>query len=74
MVLVIPFTGELTAERFPFTRKIVKNNSNSLSKDSVALVFQMKSISKERFRRKIGRITNNDYKVIETHIKNIYRL
>jgi len=50
MVLIIPFTGELTAERFPYTTKIERSKENGLHSDSIALVFQMKSISKKRFK------------------------
>ena len=77
MVLIIPFTKftkESSALRFPFTVKIEKNNTNELNYDSVALIFQMKSVSKVRFKKKIGRITNNNYKKIEIYIKNIFRL
>ncbi len=74
MVLLIPFTGELGAHRFPYTTKIKRNNKNGLSSDSIALVFQMKSISKNRFKYKRGIISNSKYNEIETHIKNIFRL
>ena len=50
MVLLIPFTGTLGSERFPYTTKIEKSNGNGLDSDSVALVFQMKSVSKKRFK------------------------
>jgi len=72
MVLIIPFTGELGAQRFPYTTKIEKNNLNGLDTDSIALVFQMKSISKSRFRYKRGKISSNKYFEIEIHIKNIF--
>lgn len=73
-VLIIPFTKGASALHFPFTVKIEKNNTNKLNYDSVALIFQMKSVSKVRFKKKIGSITNNKYKKIEIHIKNIFRL
>lgn len=74
MVLLIPFTGELGAKRFPFTTKIEKSNGNKLKSDSIALVFQMKSISKKRFKYKRGKISSSKYNNIEIHIKNIFRL
>ena len=74
MVLVIPFTGELAAARFPYTVKIQKSNVNQLDNDSIALVFQIKSINKTRFKYKRGRISNNEYNTIETHIKQIFRI
>ena len=74
MVLIIPFTGELTAERFPYTTKIERSKENGLHSDSIALVFQMKSISKKRFKSKRGRISSSKYNNIEIHIKNIFRM
>ena len=74
MVLLIPFTGTLNSGRFPYTTKIEKNNANGLDNDSIALVFQMKAVSKSRFIYKRGRISSSKYDNIETHIKNIFRL
>ncbi|MFW9866508.1 MAG: type II toxin-antitoxin system PemK/MazF family toxin [Candidatus Thorarchaeota archaeon] len=74
LVLVIPFTGEEAALHLPYTVKIEKNDVNGLTHDSVALVFQMKSISKSRFKYKRGRILKSKYTSIEVHIKDIFRL
>ncbi|MHA2008700.1 MAG: type II toxin-antitoxin system PemK/MazF family toxin [Promethearchaeota archaeon] len=74
MVLLIPFTGILDSGRFPYTTKIERNDVNELDNDSIALVFQMKSVSKSRFKRKRGRITVSKYNDIEVHIRNIFRL
>ena len=72
MVLIIPFTGELAAERFPYSAKIERNNTNGLGSDSIALVFQMKSVSKSRFKNKIGKLSSNKYDEIEIYIKDIF--
>ena len=72
LILIIPFTGELAAERFPYTTKIERNNTNGLNYDSIALVFQMKSISKSRFKHKIGKISSRKYNEIEIHIKSVF--
>ncbi len=74
MMLVIPFTGVLDAERFSYTVKIKKDNTNKLDSDSVALVFQLKSISKTRLIRMIGRINDPDYKKIEILVKELFRI
>ena len=45
--------------------KIIAGKSNGLEKDSAADCFQVRSISKQRFIRKLGKITNinlNDIK------------
>ena len=73
MMLVIPFTGEPSAEHLSYTTKIEKNDVNRLDFDSIALVFQMKSISKSRLISKKGRILKSNYDKIEVHIRDIFR-
>ena len=73
MMLVIPFTGEPSAEHLSYTTKIEKNDVNRLDLDSIALVFQMKSISKSRLISKKGRILKSNYDKIEVHIRDIFR-
>lgn len=72
IVLLIPFTGTLNSGRFPYTTKIEKNNINKLDDDSIALVFQMKAVSKSRFKYKRGKLSSSKYDEIEIHIKNIF--
>ncbi len=72
--LVIPLTSNLETKHFPYTVKIEKNPINELKKDSIALVYQMKSISMERFISKIGRMSTQKYKEIEIQLKDILRL
>jgi mRNA-degrading endonuclease toxin of MazEF toxin-antitoxin module len=72
MILLIPITGELESERFPYTTKIERTKDNGLDSDSIALVFQMKSISKSRFKYKRGRLSNSKFNEIRIHFKNIF--
>lgn len=72
IVLLIPFTGTLNSGRFPYTTKIEQNNVNRLDDDSIALVFQMKAVSKSRFKYKRGKLSSSKYDEIEIHIKNIF--
>ena len=74
MVLIIPFTGVLGSGRFPYTTIIERSRENGLDSDSIALVFQMKSVHKSRFKYQRGRISSNKYNNIEVHIKDIFRL
>jgi len=54
LVIVIPFTSTLESNKFLYTLMIKKDAINKLENDSIALVDQLKSISLERFFRKIG--------------------
>lgn len=73
LVLIIPITGELTINnRFSFTVLIKKDDGNGLNCDSVALIFQIKSVSKNRLRYQIGRINNSQYDEIKVQIKEMF--
>ena len=54
MNIVIPMTSNLQALRFPYTLEIEKSRENGLMEDSIALVFQIQSLDKNRFKEKIG--------------------
>ena len=49
MVVVIPLTTKFESLRFPYTLSIIASSVNSLEQNSVALVFQIKSIDKNFF-------------------------
>ena len=74
MALVIPITSNVATGRFPHTVKIEKNPINELKNDSIALVYQMRSISITRFLHEIGRMTKPKYNEIEIQLKDILRL
>lgn len=62
MLMVVPVTSSLRAMRFAFTVKIEPSAQNGLTKVSVAMVFQLRSIDRKRLLRKIGHL-ESDYLV-----------
>ena len=54
LFMVTPCTGNMDVQRFPYTHKITASASNGLSRDSVAMVFQTRCLSKTRFKHKLG--------------------
>lgn len=58
-VLIVPLTSQLAAQTFPGTFLIHPDLDNGLTKDSVALVFQLRAIDKKRLKRKIGQLSAN---------------
>lgn len=66
-VLIVPLTSQLAAQTFPGTFLIHPDSENGLTKDSVALVFQLRAIDKKRLKRKIGRLN-------ATHLTQLYQL
>ena len=70
MVMTVPLTAEDDASRFPRTVKIKKSNKNRLYADSVALVFQLRSLSTKRLIRKIGELEESYSESIKREIKS----
>ena len=60
MIVVIPLTSAISAKRFPATLPIQPNGQNGLRVTSIALVFQVRSLDKRRFLRRIGCLDQND--------------
>lgn len=54
--IVVPFTSNLQALRFPHTLEIEPSKENGLAARSIALVFQIRAIDKKRLRVRIGRL------------------
>jgi mRNA interferase MazF len=52
--IIIPFTGNLNANRFPYTIVVDPSPQNGLSTQSVLLIFQIRAISNSRIIRKVG--------------------
>lgn len=61
---IVPFTKHAEASRFPYTHQIERSRQNGLSCDSVAMIFQIRSLAFERFTRKLGILE-------ETHFQQI---
>jgi len=75
MSIVIPLTSTLDALRFPFTAAIEKTNSNGLRNDSVALIFQIRSISNRRLTSEaIGMLTEEKIEKIKEVIRQTLNL
>ena len=53
-VLLVPLTSQLDALRFPGTVLIEANQDNGLSRNSVALVFQLSAIDKRFVKSQLG--------------------
>ena|SRR5436190_11030266 len=56
-VTVIPLTGNLRASRFLFT-VLIPSAESGLPKDSVALVFQIRTLDKSRLTHKSGHLSD----------------
>ena len=71
VVMIVPFTGQLGALRFPHTVRVVATPSNGLTCESVSLVFQLRAIDVTRIRKKLGTIDNSDLCKIESEMHGL---
>lgn len=70
-VLVIPLTSKIKAIEFPFTLLIEPDRDNNLDFVSVALLFQLRAIDKNRLKNKLGKISLNKLKLIKNKISEL---
>ncbi|MGA2387202.1 MAG: type II toxin-antitoxin system PemK/MazF family toxin [Candidatus Bathyarchaeia archaeon] len=70
--MVVPLTKNSAASRFPYSFTIACSMVNGLSVDSVALIFQMRSLSMTagRFLSKMGSVESGHFGRIKSLIKD----
>lgn len=67
--IVVPITGwQPQFSRYFWVVQLIADQQNGLSKDSAADAFQVKSLSVNRFQRKLGIVTEEQLKEISTAI------
>jgi len=69
IAFVIPLTTQLDASRFPLTLKIEKSPENGLDEDSIAMIFQARALSYNRFVRRRGVIEVKYHELIKALLK-----
>lgn len=74
MLMVVPLTSNQTASRYPNTISINPTAENGLTQPSIALVFQLRSISKNRFKRHLGSLSLQDLNYINLDIRSLLQL
>lgn len=72
--IIMPFTSNILALRFPYTLKIEPNPENGLSVPSILLIFQIRAIDKNRIRNKLGNLDENNVSIIKSKLKGMLSL
>ncbi len=68
-VVLLPLSTDLIEDMYPYRIRILKREN--LKKDSDVLVNQIRTLSKKRVDKKIGKISENEYNfIIEALCKN----
>jgi mRNA interferase MazF len=59
IAVIIPFTSNIQALRFPYTKEVKPTKTSGLNVVSIALVFQIRAIDIKRIKKKIGEIEDS---------------
>ena len=73
VVIVVPLTSTMEALRFPNTFPVLPTKDNGLEKESVALVFHVRSVDKRRVMHVIGKIDAATRRKIDLALKKVLR-
>lgn len=74
LVLVVPLTSRMASARFSHTHIISPDTHNGLDTDSVALVFQIVALDRERFSHRIGTVGEQHRLAITALIRDLLNL
>lgn len=74
VIIVIPFTSNLFAQRFSNTKMIHPSRRNGLHAPPIALIFQISISGKERCLRKLGELEESPCREIKKMIKALLDL
>jgi len=74
LVVVVPFTTTLSTVRFSHTFSVNPTPQNGLDRESVALVFQIVALDRERFIHKMGSVAEQQWEAITALAKDLLNL
>lgn len=72
--LIIPFTSNVLALRFPYTLKIEPSLKNGLSFPSVLLIFQLRAIDSKRLRKSLGELEEFYIVQVKEELKKMLKI
>jgi mRNA interferase MazF len=73
MLVVAPITSNLAALRFAFSVRVEPSPENGLTLPSIVMVFQLRTVDKQRLVRKIGQMSRADMARIDAEIWRMLR-
>ena len=68
VIMIVPFTGQLNALRFPHTIRVEPSDENGLTQSSVLMIFQLRAIDQRRLRSRIGHLEEDLLEEVEAEI------
>lgn len=74
VIMIIPFTSQLSAQRFPHTIPVSPSPTNGLNQPSLLMVSQLRAIDKQRLAKTIGHLENHTMELVDAEIKSLLGL
>ncbi|MEK6862231.1 MAG: type II toxin-antitoxin system PemK/MazF family toxin [Nanoarchaeota archaeon] len=74
IIMIVPFTSNIQALRFPSTIEVKPSKENGLNSISTALIFQLRAIDKNRLNKKIGHLEKDTLKEVDLMVKKLLKL
>jgi mRNA interferase MazF len=74
VIMIVPFTSNLKAKKFPHTIIVEPSEENGLSMQSVLLVFQLRAIDRQRITKKIGHLEKELIEKVNKEMKDLLGL
>jgi mRNA-degrading endonuclease toxin of MazEF toxin-antitoxin module len=72
LATIIPLSSSKNTLKLPHTILIKRNSKNQLNNDSVAVIFQLRSLSYDRFHKQIGVMEKSDLEKVKLLIKDYF--
>ena len=70
VIMVVPFTSNMKAQRFPHTIIVKPTGENGLTVTSVLLVIQLRAIDRQRVTKTIGHLENELIEKVNQEMKS----
>jgi mRNA interferase MazF len=74
VVMIVPFTSNSKAQRFPHTILVEPTEENGLTMQSVLLVFQLRAIDRQRITKTIGHLEDELIEKVNQEMKGLLGL
>ena len=74
VVMIVPFTSNMKAQRFPHTIVVEPTEENGLTVQSILLVFQLRAIDRQRVKKTIGHLENDLIEKVNQEMKGLLGL
>jgi mRNA interferase MazF len=72
--MIVPFTSNIKAQRFPHTILVEPTEENGLTMQSVLLVFQLRAIDRQRITKTIGHLEDELIEKVNQEMKGLLGL